>query len=175
MRVTRARAIRIAALAALFAGCAPADEPAPEGAGPGMEASTPAADLAAEEQRIRELDEQFVAAAQAGDVEAIRNLYATDGMIAPPNAPQAEGRAAVGEAWQTLLQAPGLQLQFQPTRIEVASAGDMAYDIGTYQLTTEGPEGPVSDEGKYVVVWVKEDGDWKVAADIFNSDLPAPE
>jgi hypothetical protein len=32
----------------------------------------------------------------------------------------------------------------------------------------------VRDRGKYVVVWRKVRGDWKVAADIFNSDGPPP-
>ena len=32
---------------------------------------------------------------------------------------------------------------------------------------------PLTDTGKYVVVWRKIDGKWKAAADIFNSDLPA--
>jgi hypothetical protein len=30
-----------------------------------------------------------------------------------------------------------------------------------------------SDTGKYVVVLLKIAGEWKAAADIFNSDLPA--
>jgi hypothetical protein len=28
------------------------------------------------------------------------------------------------------------------------------------------------DESKYVKIWVKGDGDWKVAADIYNSNRP---
>jgi hypothetical protein len=36
------------------------------------------------------------------------------------------------------------------------------------------PKGKVlTDTGKYVVVWRKVGGEWKAAADIFNSDLPA--
>jgi ketosteroid isomerase-like protein len=65
-------------------------------------------------------------------------------------------------------------LTFEPTRIAVAQAGDVAYDIGTYSLAFDGGQGPVRDRGKYVVVWRKVSGDWKVAADIFNSDGPVP-
>ena len=40
----------------------------------------------------------------------------------------------------------------------------MALDRGTYRLG--------EDTGKYVVVWRKIGGEWKAAADIFNSDKP---
>jgi hypothetical protein len=48
----------------------------------------------------------------------------------------------------------------------------MAYDIGTCQLSYKPAQNGIENLGKYVVVWIKEAGDWKVAADIFNSDLP---
>jgi ketosteroid isomerase-like protein len=33
----------------------------------------------------------------------------------------------------------------------------------------------VTDHGKYVAVWKKQaDGNWKVAVDIWNTDLPLP-
>ena len=49
----------------------------------------------------------------------------------------------------------------------------MALDRGTYSLTIA-PDGTAqTDTGKYVVVWRKIGREWKVAADIFNSDLPA--
>ena len=50
----------------------------------------------------------------------------------------------------------------------------MAYEIGTYTMGLDAPGGRVEDEGKYVVVWTRVGGDWKVAADIFNSNRPAP-
>jgi ketosteroid isomerase-like protein len=49
----------------------------------------------------------------------------------------------------------------------------MAVDLGTYHVEFPGPDGTMlSDDGKYSVVWVKENGEWKVFADIFNSDMP---
>lgn len=47
----------------------------------------------------------------------------------------------------------------------VSSSGDMAYDYG--RATTELADGTVI-MGSYLVVWTKENGEWKVAADIFN-------
>lgn len=57
-----------------------------------------------------------------------------------------------------------------PTKIDVSSSGDMAYEIGTYSLNFHGDKGPVQDEGKYVVVWKNVGGAWKAAADIFNTN-----
>jgi ketosteroid isomerase-like protein len=49
----------------------------------------------------------------------------------------------------------------------------MALDRGTYKLAVA-PNGTAkTDTGKYVVVWRKIGGEWKAAADIFNSDLAA--
>lgn len=68
---------------------------------------------------------------------------------------------------------PGVSLTFGPTFIEASSSGDLAYEIGTYQLSFEKGGQRVDDRGKYVVVWKRIDGAWKAAADILNSDLPA--
>ena len=130
-------------------------------------------DHKAEEQRIRELDRAWVAAIAKKDAAAVGKLYADDGRLMPPNAPMVVGREAVAETWGQLFKLPGFSLTFEPQHIEVSEAGDMAYDVGTYSLSLT-PEGAarVQDQGKYVVVWQKVNGEWKVKADIFNSNNP---
>jgi ketosteroid isomerase-like protein len=76
--------------------------------------------------------------------------------------------------WSKLLGLPNVKLSFAPTVVEVAQSGELGYDQGTYDLSFDGPKGPVADRGKYVVVWKKEEGEWHAALDILNSDLPAP-
>jgi hypothetical protein len=49
----------------------------------------------------------------------------------------------------------------------------MAIDVGTYKLTSGEGEARKVENGKYVVAWVKREGQWKVANDIFNSNGPA--
>ncbi len=114
-----------------------------------------------------------MAAVARKDVKAIANLYTKDGVFLPQNGPMTVGREAIGKAWTGLLQLPGVSLTFKPTRIDVSNAGDMAADIGTYKLSFDGKQGRVQDQGKYVVVWKKVDGEWKALADIFNTNLPA--
>ena len=133
-------------------------------------------DRKAEEQRIRELDRAWVAAVAKKDAAAVAELYAEDGRLMPPNAEAAVGRRAVEETWGQLFKLPGFSLTFEPHHIEVAEAGDMAYDVGTYSLslTPGGGAGRVQDRGKYLVVWQKVGGDWKVKADMFNSNSAPP-
>ena len=53
--------------------------------------------------------------------------------------------------------------------------GDTAIEVGSYTLDIQ-PEGGnlITDIGKYVVVFKRQaDGSWKLATDIFNSDMPA--
>jgi uncharacterized protein (TIGR02246 family) len=134
--------------------------------------ATPVAAQSQDEQAIRSLIQQWVKLVAAKNANAVADMYTPDGAVMPPNAPLAEGREAIAATWRNMMQAPGFQLTFTPTRIEVSKGGDMAMDRGTYRLVTQGTSGPVEDRGKYVVVWRKIDGRWKAAADIFNSDLP---
>lgn len=123
------------------------------------------ADVAAEEQAIRANIDRWLQLVRNKDAAGIAQLYTEDGAVMAPNAAKAEGRAAIQQAWESLMAAPGFELTFAPDRIVVSSSGDMALDRGTYRAG--------EDVGKYVVVWRKVGGEWKAAADIFNSDRPA--
>ncbi len=132
------------------------------------------ADTAAEEKAIRDLDKKWVEAVAARDTIVVGNMYAEDGAFLPPGAPRVSGRAAIRSVWVQLLKAPNLALTFEPSRVVVSSAGDIAYETGTYRLSMDGPKGGrIEDIGKFVVAWKKMNGAWQVQYDIFNSDKPA--
>lgn len=128
----------------------------------------------AAEARIRELDRQWVAAVAAKDTAAIVNVYAADARFMVPNAPAAEGHDAIRSTWLGMLGLPNVSITFEPTSIHVSDDGTMAYDVGTYQLAYDGPNGRAEDNGKYLVVWERRDGEWKAVADMINTDRPAP-
>ena len=125
-----------------------------------------------DENAIRKLDAEWSAAAQNTDVEKSVSFYAEGGMMLPNNAPIATSKAQIRDVWSHLLSLPGVKVSFGPTKIEVAKSKDMAYEVGTYELKTNDPQGnPTTEIGKYVVVWKKQpDKQWKVVADIFNPD-----
>lgn len=130
-------------------------------------------DAAGADQAIRLANERWLELIRAKDAAAIGQMYAQDGALMPPNGPIAKGPEAIRSSWQSMMQIPGFSLTFEPEAIVVSSSGDMALDRGTYDLAMNSPSGPIQDKGKYVVVWRKLGGEWKVAADIFNSDKPS--
>ena len=138
-------------------------------------ALAPVVSLAAgpsEEQRIGDLDKSWSAAAGGKDAAKTASFYAHDGSLLPFNGPIVNGKAKIQEAWAGLMAKPGFALHFEPTRIVVAKSHDMAYDIGTFELTMNDDKGnPSTVVGKYLVAWKKQkNGEWKVEVDCFNTD-----
>jgi len=130
-------------------------------------------DVAAEAAAIEGVNAQWLAAVQNGDAAGAASFYTADGRLMMPNAPTAQGMAAIEEGFTRILGAPGIALSWAQEYVEVAPGGELAYDVGSYTLAFDGPDGRVEDNGKYLVVWKKTDAGWRVAADIFNSNLPA--
>lgn len=139
----------------------------------GANATAQASEAARDVQAIRMANERWLELIRAKDATAIAQLYAEDGALMPPNSPMANSRQAIRDAWQSMMQTPNFDLTFAAESIVVSSSGDMALDRGTYDLAMNPPSGPVRDNGKYVVVWRKFGSEWKVAADIFNSNRPS--
>ena len=152
----------------------PACQQAQKPAGDTAEANSSAAvESRADEQAIHAQVDRWLQLVKAKDAAAIAQLYTEDGAVMPPNAPIGKGRAAIQQAWASMMATPGFDLTFSPEQIVISSSGDMALDRGTYALKVAPAGTPQTDSGKYVVVWRKIGGDWKAAADIFNSDRPA--
>lgn len=130
-------------------------------------------EAAADDQAIRAINQRWLELIRNKDSAAIAQLYAEDAAILPANEKAAVGRKAIGEWWNRSLQMPGYELTFATDQLLVSKSGDMALDRGTYRFAATPAQGAINDTGKYVVVWRKIGNEWKVAADIFNSDLPA--
>ena len=127
---------------------------------------------AADESAIRAAVGAWSQAAAAKDLEKSLSFYADDASVLPFNAPIATGRAQVRQFWSQLMSNPAYGLHFGSTKVEAARSGDLAYEVGTFDLTLGDPKGKTTtNHGKYVVVWKKqESGEWKATADIFNTD-----
>jgi ketosteroid isomerase-like protein len=127
------------------------------------------------ERLLRDLDGQWAKAAAAKDVEQTIGYYSDDAIVLPPNATSAATKEAIRNVWKDMFASPGLVIGWQPTRVQVGKSGEMAWVRGTYELTMNDASGkPINDRGKYLEVWEKQtDGNWKCAADMWNSDLAA--
>lgn len=140
---------------------------------PSQESPEAAADTAgqgdAAAEAIRQLDRQWVQMVADKDTAGIVQLYVEgSGRIMPPQAPAMVGQEALRQFWGAAVNFP--KLTFGPDTIVVSGGGDMAVDIGTATYRT--PDASSDTQGKYVVVWTKRDGEWKVLSDIFNTNAP---
>ena len=136
----------------------------------------PQVDVEAEAAAIREIDAQALAAAKAKNADGYLMSVADDALSQPPNTPMVTGKEAMRAFFSELFASPGFALDWQITMLEISSAGDLAYGIGTYQLTLNDAEGnPFTERGKWIAVWKKQpDGNWRAVANAWNSDQPAP-
>lgn len=137
-------------------------------------APVPPVDTAAEAKAIHELSRRWNEAVIAKDIEAATSYFAIDGMLMPQNAEVLVGREAIRQWFEGWATDPNISNSFKGDVVEVASSGDIAYERGTYRFAMETAEGPIEDEGKYVVIWKKVEGEWKAILDISNSSLPLP-
>ena len=95
----------------------------------------------------------------------VASLYTTDATAFPPGSAMVQGAAAIGAMWKGMAEQVG---DPKLITLDVRPLGpSAAREIGTFSLKTKGPK-PQEVTGKYVVVWEKLGGDWKLATDIWN-------
>lgn len=103
----------------------------------------------------------------SGDYDALANAYCKEGVILPPGADIVKGREAIKKRWVLPDSVKVPYHKITPTEIKII--GEYAYDVGYYEGTTiRKDKSEVSFKGKYLIVWKKEDGDWKIYADAWN-------
>jgi uncharacterized protein (TIGR02246 family) len=127
-------------------------------------------------EAIRANDQAFAAGMLAGDVEAVMAQYADEAVVLAPGAPMLEGAQAIRDMFGPWLSSsPPTSMTLDGQTVTVASAGDYAHSVGTFTIAGTEPNGvEYSDAGKFVAVWKNVGGDWKMVADIWNSDNPPP-
>jgi uncharacterized protein (TIGR02246 family) len=110
----------------------------------------------------------FIDAAPKGDAALLAGVYTDDAVAYPANSEPVKGRAALQAMWKSVFDAgiAGFELKTE----EVESAGDIAWETGTYAMKLK--DGKVADRGKYVVIWKRVGGEWKLHRDIWTTSLP---
>jgi uncharacterized protein (TIGR02246 family) len=119
----------------------------------------------AQKAEIEAINAQWVSFFSKGDFAGVASLYTDDAVALPPGLPMVKGKAAIGAMWKALAEQVG---DPKLITLEVKRLGRFAVrEIGTFSLKTREPT-PKELTGKYVVVWEKVRGRWKLAADIWN-------
>ncbi len=127
---------------------------------------------AADEVAIRAADQNWVKAIAAKDAPGAASFYADNAALMAAGAPVTTGKDAIQKEFAGMMSDPQFALTFSPAKVVVSKSGDMAYEIGDYQITFSGKKGKpnVVTKAMYVVVWGKQaDGSWKALVDAPNT------
>lgn len=93
-------------------------------------------DIEAERAALRNADKEWSKVATAKDADGFVAAFAEKGSILPPNTPILTGTEAIRQWWASEIMAnPDFAVSWQATTVEVSTAGDLGYTVGTYELT----------------------------------------
>jgi uncharacterized protein (TIGR02246 family) len=105
----------------------------------------------------------FVAAFLKGDAPGVAELYTENGRVVAPGSPVAIGRPEIEVFWRGVIESGVGDVALATEHVE--SSGDLAVEDGTVRLVAK--DGTVTVQ-RYVVVWKRVDGRWKLHRDIWN-------
>ena len=108
----------------------------------------------------------FAEALSKGQAARIADMYAEGARVMPPNGPVVQERTKIQQFWQGFIDS-GAKLSLSTSDVE--AQGNVAIEVGTYELISPNNR---RDAGKFVVVWRRHKKDWKLAVDIWNSNMP---
>jgi uncharacterized protein (TIGR02246 family) len=126
------------------------------------------------EAAVRRLTQEWVLACNTRQLDDLLDLYITDALVLRSNLPPVRGATAVREFFFSALDTGLGEVEVEPARVEVV--GDMAYEAGRCNALVPSATGKRREErGKYLWVFSRQsNGDWKLAADCWSSDLTLP-
>jgi uncharacterized protein (TIGR02246 family) len=130
-------------------------------------------DLKTEEKAVRSISMKWLELHKNHDAAGVAALFATDGVEYSMNKEPVVGPAAIERLLiQDQKENPKEVVNWTTDRVEVSASGDLAVEYGSYTDTGSGLNGKETDQGKYITVYRKVNGTWKVTADIGNSTKP---
>ncbi len=114
---------------------------------------------------MRETNERFCREViEQGNLDALDAVYTEGARVLPPGAEMVEGREAIKGFWQAAVE----HFAFTGATLSTVTAemcGDSAVEIGRAELQMAGGE---TVQGKYLVHWKQENGQWRWDKDIWN-------
>ena len=121
------------------------------------------------QQAIGSVNGSFMKAFLRADSAAIASLYTTDATLLPPGSPMLRGTSAIQAFWQTAMDTGVKEARLETVNLE--NNADFVHEIGRYALTIQNSNRQnITVTGKYVVIWKKQNADWRLHIDIWNAD-----
>ncbi len=120
---------------------------------------------------IRGLTQDFATAFNTGNYDQVAAMFTSDGYLMPPQCEAAQGPKPIELMLRRIAEAGYENLRMETLRVE--ESGDMAVEIGRYTAAIfQANRTTVVERGKFVHTWHRL-GIWRMAANCWNSDLPA--
>jgi ketosteroid isomerase-like protein len=127
---------------------------------------SPVATAGEAEAALKEADAALNAATTPAQIAP---FYAKDAVFMGSSAGLIEGEAAIRKHLDAVANLPGMGKEAATEKVEVSSAGDIGFAIGKVQVALKADGGKTMVlPGKYLRVWKKQEGGWKVAAAFVN-------
>jgi len=116
---------------------------------------------------IHTANSDFMSVFRRADPEGMAALYTDDGTLLPPGGDAIQGRDGIAAFWRSVMDMGIASAELET--VELDEQGNTAIEVGRYRLGTA--EGKTADQGKYLVVWKRADGAWKLHRDVWNTSL----
>ena len=128
-------------------------------------------ELSRAEAAVRAITQEWVLACNTKHLDDLLELYSPDALVLRSNYSPIRGAAAVREFFFGALDAGLGDVEFDPLKVDVV--GELAYEAGRCKALIPSAGGKRREErGKYLWVLQKQpNGEWKVVADCWSSDL----
>ncbi|RTE55446.1 DUF4440 domain-containing protein [Arenibacter aquaticus] len=119
---------------------------------------------------IEEANKKFMTFLAKGDSIGIANSYTADAKVMFAGAPSVTGRENIQKLFSGIINSGVTRINLETK--EVFGTEDLLAEEG--EVTVYVNDDTVAEE-KYIILWKKEDGKWKLFRDIANSNSPAEE
>lgn len=123
--------------------------------------------LSSAKTEIENVNKDFMNLIAKGDSAGVANLYTTDAELMFSGAPAYVGRADIQTAIAGVINSGVTKIELKTK--EVFGTEDLLAEEGEVNIYVK--ENVVANE-KYIVLWKKKDGKWKLFRDITNSNTP---
>lgn len=125
--------------------------------------------LSRSESAVRKLTQDWVQACNTKHLDDLVESYNADAIVLRPNVPPVRGTAAIREFFFSVLDAGLGEVEMEPLRVELA--GDIAYEAGRCKMLVPHMGKRREERGKYLITLARQNGEWKIMADCWSSDL----
>lgn len=107
----------------------------------------------------------FEEALARGDSAALAAAYGEGAVVMPPGGGAVTGTGAIDALWRSVIDS-GVARADLVTDDVMKAGGGVLIETGRFAMFDKA--GQSAGEGKYVVVWEKQNGEWKIVRDIWN-------